>query len=107
MSDRAKQFMPFSALHGFYKLIEEKERVIVPKKERSEEDARILSEKMKQVQKGIMLKVVYYSDGEYVSLEGMVSNVDFVTRKLTIVKTKIDFDDIFEIESDQIRTELD
>ena len=47
MSDRAGQFMPFAALKGFYDLIKEKERVIVPKHEIAEDKAEELSDKMK------------------------------------------------------------
>lgn len=98
MSDRAGQFMPFAALKGFYDLIREKERVIVPKHEIAEDKAEELSEKMKLVERGMMIKVVYYSDGEYVSAEGVVTKIDLVFRKLTVVKTEIDLDDIWDIE---------
>ena len=35
-SNRAKQFMPFDALKGFREALEEKERILVPKRELSE-----------------------------------------------------------------------
>lgn len=98
MSDRAGQFMPFAALKGFYDLIREKERVIVPKHEIAEDKAEELSEKMKLVERGMMIRVVYYSNGEYVSMEGIVTKIDLVFRKLTVVKTEIDLDDIWDIE---------
>lgn len=98
MSDRAGQFMPFAALKGFYTLIREKERVIVPKHEIAEDKAVELSEKMKSVEKGKMVKVIYYSDGEYISAEGIVTKIDLVFRKLTVVKTEIDLDDIWDID---------
>lgn len=98
MSDRAGQFMPFAALKGFYDLIREKERVIVPKHEIAEDKAEELSDKMKLVERGMMVKVVYYSNGEYVSIEGIVTKIDLVFRKLTVVKTEIDLDDIWDIE---------
>ena len=46
----------------------------------------------------MMIKVVYYSDGEYVSAEGIVTKIDLVFRKLTVVKTEINLDDIWDIE---------
>lgn len=97
MSDRAKQFMPFAALKGFYDLIRERERIVVPKHELTEDKAAELSETIKLVEKGKMVKVIYYSDGEYVSAEGIVTKIDFVFRKLTVVKTEIDLDDIWDI----------
>ena len=98
MSDRARQFMPFSALKGFYDLIRERERVIVPKHEIAEDKAEELSVKMNMVERGMMVKVLYYSHGEYVSTEGIVTGIDLVFRKLTVVKTEIDLDDIWDIE---------
>lgn len=98
MSNRAGQFMPFSALKGFYELIKEKERVIVPKHEIAEDKAEELSEKMKLIKRGMMVKIVYYSDGEYVSAEGIVTKIDLTFRKITIVKNDINLDDVWEIE---------
>ena len=95
---RAKQFMPFAALRGFYDLIREKERIVVPKHEIAEDKAAELSEKMKLVERGMMVKVLYYSDGEYVSVEGIVSKIDLDFRKLIVVKTEINLDDIWDVE---------
>ena len=97
VSDRAGQFMPFSALKGFYDLIREKERIIVPKHEMAEDKAEELTEKVKNIKTGIMIKVIHYSNGEYVSTQGIVSNINLDFRKLTVVKTEIDLDDIWEI----------
>ena len=98
MSDRAGQFMPFAALRGFYDLIRERERIVVPKHEIAEDKAAELSEKMKLVERGMMVKVLYYSDGEYVSVEGIVSKIDLDFRKLIVVKTEISLDDIWDVE---------
>ena len=35
--DRAKQFMPFAALKGYSEALRKKERIIVPRRELSEE----------------------------------------------------------------------
>ncbi len=98
MSDRAGQFMPFAALKGFYDMIHEKEKIIVPKHEIAEDKAEELSEKMKQVKKGMLVKIIYYSDGEYISAKGIVTKIDLVFRKIMIVKTEIYLDDIWDIE---------
>ena len=101
VSDRARQFMPFSALKGFHKLILEKERVIVSKKELSEDETEEISRKLSRMEKGMMAEITYFCSGEYVKLEGVVTNVDFTFRNLTVVKTKIDFDNISEISISQ------
>ncbi len=102
MSDRARQFMPFAALKGYYELIRTKERVVVPKKELSEDYAEILSRKVLSLAEGMMVKVTYYSNGDYVVVEGILTDIDIERRYLTIVKTPINLDDIYDIECDNI-----
>ena len=101
VSDRARQFMPFAALKGYYELLRTKERVIVPKKELSEDYAEILSRKVSGIREGMMLKAVYYSEGDYISVEGLVSDINIPERYITIVKTRICLDDIYDVEYDE------
>jgi len=54
--------MPFSALNGFHKLIKEKERIVTAKKELSEDEMQVLSDKIMQVKKGMVLKVTYFHE---------------------------------------------
>ena len=95
--ERAKQFMPFSALRGYGLALREKERIVVPKKELSEDYQEELDFKLRQVKKNDMISVIYFQKGEYLKLTGMVSKVDASARVLKIVNTKIDFDDIYDI----------
>lgn len=102
VNDHARQFMPFSPLKGYYELIKEREKILVDRRELSEDAAELLSQKLNRVEKGMMLKAVYYSNGEYVSKEGMVSQFDEIFHSLTIVKTKIDFEDLLDISGEKI-----
>lgn len=92
--NRAKQFMPFDALKGFREALEEKERVVVPKRELSEEQKEELDFKLRQIRKMDMITVEYFHDGEYVQVTGVVSRIDETSRVLKIVNTKIEFEDI-------------
>lgn len=92
--------MPFATLRGFYDLIRERERVTEPKRELSEEHAEKLSRKMNQVRKGMMLSVVYYHTDAYETMEGLVTAFDPMYRSITIVKTKIPLDDVWDIAGD-------
>ena len=96
-AERARQFMPFAALRGFEELIREQERVTSPKRELSEEEGERLSARLSALRRGDMVRVVYYKEDSYVSTEGIVSEVDFIERKLRVVKTYIPFDDVWEI----------
>ena len=110
MNERAKQFMPFAALKGYYEVIRERQNIYEEKKELSEDEAKVLSEKIALLKKGMMIKITYYkvfteednfsiekNKGRYITLEGMVADIDDIFRILTIVKTKIPFDDILDI----------
>lgn len=103
MSDRARQFLPFDALKGFKEAIKERQKIKVDKIELSEEMAVELSFKLNQVKKGIIIKVVHYDNEEYIETYGIVSEFNDVFNYLTIVKTKILFENILDIQSDEIK----
>lgn len=97
-AERARQFMPFSALRGFEELIRQQEREITARRELSEYEAERLSGKMRRVEKGMLVRVTYYDGDAYVTTEGMVSEVDFSLRFLRVIKRQIKLDDITDIE---------
>lgn len=51
-------FQSFDALKGFRELLEKQERVVVPKPCLSEEDLRILDEKIHQILPGMMVSLI-------------------------------------------------
>ena len=95
--DRARQFMHISPLKGYYDLIEKCEMIKEPKIELTDDMLEILSQKLNKIEKGIMVKVKYYDVDSYVEMEGMVSNIDRVYNNLTVIKTVIKFEDIYDI----------
>lgn len=97
-ADRAKQFMPFDALKGFREALLEKERIVVPKRELSEEQKEELDRRFRQIRKNDMVTVEYFQRDEYVRMTGMVSGIDETSRLLRIVNTKIPFDDISDLQ---------
>lgn len=101
--ERAKQFMPFAALKGYPDALRKKEKIVVPKRELSEEYKEELDRKLKQVQKNDMITVVYYEKNEYLKKTGMVSRIDETARVLKIVNTKIPFENIFEISGEKMK----
>ena len=102
MNERAKQFLPFDTLKGFKAELRKREIVVVAKKKILEEDARELSYKINQIKKGMIIKVVHYLDGEYLECEGVVSSIDKTSKILRIVKTRINFKDIYSISGAEI-----
>lgn len=102
-ADRARQFLPFDALKGYRQAILNKEKIIVNKKELSEDDALNLSYKLSLVKCKEVITVIYYDGENYVSLQGMVSKVCLEERYIKIVKTKICIDDIINISGENIK----
>ena len=97
VADRAKQFMPFSALKGLEDALAAKERQIVDKKELSEDGAELLSRKLSEMKIGDFARITYFSDGEYISCDGRVTKIDEVYKEITVVKTVIPIEDIYDI----------
>lgn len=95
--ERAKQFMPFSALKGYKEALRSKEKVVVSKADLSDEYKEELDRKLRLIQKNDIVTVVYYNKNEYIKISGMVSRIDKTSRILKIVNTKISFDDLYDI----------
>lgn len=100
--NRAKQFMPFDALKGLRAALAEKERVIVGKRELSEEKKEELDRKLKRIEKQDIIIVEYFDNDEYVRVKGMVSGLDLSGRILKIVNQKISFDTIFDLQGEKL-----
>ncbi len=94
---RAKQFMPFDALKGFREAVAEKERIIVPKRDLSEEQKEELERKIRLIQKKDIITVEYFQNREYMQVTGMVTRIDDAGRTLEIVNTRIAFNDISDL----------
>lgn len=100
--NRARQFLPFNSLRGYYDLVRKQEIVKAKRKVLADEEANILSDKLNHIKRGMLVKIKYYKDYGYIDIEGMVANIDYVFHKITIVSEVIDFDDMISIESDEL-----
>ena len=99
-ASRAKQFMPFAALRGLPDALAKKEKILVPKIVLSPEMEEELDQRMHLLSKGNMATVVYFQNGEYIKITGLVARIDETSRLLQIVNTKIRFEDILQVEAD-------
>ena len=97
VSERAKQFAPFSALRGLPEKLAEKERIIQPRKVLTSDMAEQLDRMLQILRPGHMVTVVYYCGDGYRQKMGMVAKVDCRLRILQVVEEAISFDDLFEV----------
>lgn len=96
-ADRAKQFMPFSAVKGLTDALAKKERIIVPKRELSDDYREELDHTLSQIRLKDIVTIVYFHDDQYIRITGMVSRIDLSSGYIQIVNTKILFRDIDSI----------
>lgn len=96
-AERAKQFMPFAALKGYYEALRKKEKIVVEKKELAEEYMAELDLELRQVKRNDIITVVYFCKNEYLQVTGKVTKIDKVYRVLKVVNTRIAFDDLYSI----------
>lgn len=99
---RAHIFSAFDALKGFRELLKEQERVIVPKRMLSEDDFEILNQKIHAVEKGMMITLVYFDNGDYIKQTGRVSKLSFDENYIQIVKSKIPLKSIVDIQCEEL-----
>lgn len=96
--DRAKQFMPFAALKGYDNALREKEKIIIPKAKLSEDKLEELDYLIQHLNIKDVVKVIHYSNHEYIQTTGMIAKIDFQSKYIKVVNEKIDIHNIFSIE---------
>ena len=90
--------MPFSPLKGYDELLMERTLVKSDKIEISEEKAKEINDILSVIKKKDLINIVYYDKNSYKELKGLVSNIDDVDKIIKVIKTQINFHDIYSIE---------
>ena len=83
---RARQFLPFDALKGLQEALREKEVEYEEKKELSEDTLNDLNDKFNQIEEGSLIRIKYYKSGRYSEIKGVVTNIDYIKKKIQINK---------------------
>ena len=114
-ADRAKIFMPFSALKGYEEAIEEKQKLTMERVVLSEEQKEELDRKLKvlaeMIPKGIkpVIKVSYFQTdfkisseenrelGKYIEISGKLKKIDVIYEVLSLEEMNIKMKDILDI----------
>ena len=96
-AERARQFMPFAALRGYYELVEQANVQPEERRELTEERAAALDAALAGVRVGSLVRVTHYDGSAYVCTEGIVTALSVELRTLSVVKRRIGFDDIWEL----------
>ena len=97
-ADRAKQFLSFDALKGFQEALRAKEIEYEDKKELSEEEKEKISAQLIELEKGDNIKVKYYFNKYYKTIEGKIKEVNFIRKRIILTDDNIvNFENILKI----------
>lgn len=100
VANRAKQFMPFSALSGFEEALKqvERKRERVEKIELSQSQKERLNSIIRSLKLNDEIKVEYYDGNKYQFITGLFKKVDEIYYNIHVGKERIDIASIKEIE---------
>ena len=94
---RAKQFMPFDALSGFYDLIDNENIDIKQKLILSDDMQERLNKKFQELKKGDNVLIKYYYDIDYIETTGIIEKIDTIYKNIYILNSVINIDDVIDI----------
>ena len=95
--DRAVQFMPFDALKGFREALEQVEKFSEDKKEFSDDYFYVLNQKINKLKIGEKILIKHCYELEYVETIDVIKKIDKVYKKLYLLNSVIEIDDIVEV----------
>ena len=98
--NRASIFLPFDGLSGWGTMVRKRERIIVPKRELSEDDLELLNRKIHFLEPKMIVEITFYDRDCYVKKIGMIARIDYEKCVLQVVKEEIKMDDIVDIQCD-------
>ena len=98
VSHRAKQFAPFKSLKGFEDALKQKESEFLIKREPTEEREFFLNQRLNTIKKGKKITVTYYCNGEYITIIGILKEIDCVFKTINIENKIIPINDIWDLD---------
>ena len=100
VSQRAKIFASFDALRGFSAALRAKEKIRRPRRLLLEDKLEELNAKALALKKGDYVSILYYSNDDYLTVSGFLSEIDLISRIFVVAGKEIGFDDIYELEAE-------
>lgn len=106
---RSAQFAPFQALTGYNDSIKETERITDKQIELTEEEKQLINDKIKIIEENLQeeIEITYFEKddkkvgGKYITIKGIIKKINLIEKYIFLEnKTKIEINNIIEIESD-------
>jgi len=92
--ERAKQFLPFDALEGYFDMVNLSTYEKCVRKSLDVDEQERLAKILSSFHKADMVRITYYDIDHYKTITGLISRIDYDHNTLSIVKTKIYVEDI-------------
>ena len=96
-ADRAKQFMPFDSLKGFRQNIQTKEKIIIPKKQLSEDMIENINASLTLIHPGDIVEITFYKNQAYHTYKGKIIEINTTHNFVILDHLRIYFSDLYEI----------
>lgn len=97
VSERAKQFAPFSALRGLNQALSRVEKVREPRRELTDDRIEQINRALNRISPGDIVTLVYYEDEEYLQLTGPLTKLDEVGRAVRLGEKSVPIDDLYDV----------
>lgn len=97
VNNRARQFIPFNSLKGYYNLIKEKEKIKLKKSQVKKLTDDELNFILCSLSVGCFVKIIYLENGSLIQKEGIITKMDNLNKNITIIKQQIPFESIINI----------
>ena len=98
--DRAKQFLPFDALEGYRNMLSNSDKLRTRDKLKylDEDYNNELNRILNKLDVNFLVKIKYYDGDNYIETNGRIKKIDITRRKIYLLRSYIDIDNIIDIE---------
>lgn len=97
ISERAKQFAPFSSLSGLSRALRLQEQICVPKPTLCDDQIAYLDNRLHELTPGLEIEILFYREGQVRRFTGRVTQIEPRERKIFVGQQEIPFAELLDI----------
>lgn len=97
VSERAKQFAPFSPLNGLSRALRLQEQIIVPKPTLCEDQIAYLDKQLRCLKPDMEIKLLFYRDGQVRRITGRVTRIEPRKQRIFVEQQEISFYEFLDV----------
>ncbi len=97
ISERAKQFAPFSPLNGLSRALRLREQIIVPKPTLCEDQIAYLDKQLCCLKPDMEIELLFYRDGQVRRITGRVTRIEPRKQRIFVEQQEISFYEFLDV----------